>query len=173
MSTQTAPAPARHPHLWLQRTLLAVAAVELLNALLGLPSIFIYDSKERGLVQFAQALVSLYLALAPLVCAAALWLAWRFRLRHAIMALGALALLSWGLDDIWTAAIHGFELGLSFPGQAMAFHHFVFPAVAAAGIVLAYRERQLPIAGLLVCFPTLYNWLMFFIFAGAMLINGF
>jgi hypothetical protein len=173
MTAETAPAPTRQPHAWLQRTLLAVAAVELLNALLGLPNIFIYDPKEPGLIQFAQALVSLYLALAPLVCAAALWLAWRFRLRQAIMALGALALLSWGLDDIWTAAIHGFELDFSFPGQAMVFHHFVFPAVAAAGVVLANRDRQLPLAGLLVCFPTLYNWLMFFIFAGAMLIYGF
>ena len=168
-TTRPAPDPQRH----LQRALMAVAVIELLNALLGLRHIFNTAPNELTSIQFAQALLSLYLALAPLVVGTALWLAIKRRLRQAIIALGTLTLLSWALDDVWSVAIHGPELSWSYAGQVMFVHHFVNPAAATVGVALAVKDRQLPLAGLLVCFPTLYNWINFFIFAGAVFIRGF
>jgi hypothetical protein len=53
------------------------------------------------------------------------------------------------------------------------FHHFVFPAAALAGAALAFKDRRLPLAGLLVSVPTIVNWAGVVAFTIAVIMYGF
>ena len=167
-------APDRPPrHLWLRFGLAVVAALELLTALGSVQNIFTDYHRQTAYLRFAQALTSVDLALAPLVSGAALVFAAIGRTREAILALAALILLSWGLDDIWEIPIHGFELSWDYGGQAVFFHHFIFPALAFAGAMLAWKNQRLGLAGFLVCIPTIYNWIGIAVFAIGIMMYGF
>ncbi len=168
-STTASPAP----HRWLRLALVVVAALELLDALTSMHNIFTDYHHETALLRFAQALTSVQLALAPFITAAAFLLALRGRLRGAILALAALALMVWLLDDVSTIAIHGFEFSADFGGMVVFAHHFVFPAAAIAGAALAWKNRRLALAGLLVSLPTIVKWLGVALFAIAVMMYGF
>ena len=168
---ETALAPPRHA---LLRTGLAiVAAYELFDALSQARFIFADYHHATAYLRFAQALVSVKLALAPLVAAAALMFAATGRLRNAILALAALTLLGWVLDDVWSIPIHGLEFSAGYGGMVVFVHHVIFPLVAAAGGVLALKDRRPGVACLLVCFPTLFNLANIFAFAVAIMMYGF
>src|SRR5437899_1338109 len=153
-TTETAPTP----HRWLRAALVLIAALEFLDALSGVQNIFTDYHHPTALLRFAQTLTSIKLALAPVIAGAALVFAALGKLRCAILALAALALTTWLLDDLWSIPMHGLELSLDYGGIVVFFHHFVFPAAALAGTALALRDRRLPLAGLLVSVPTLFNW---------------
>jgi len=168
---ETALAPPRHA---LLRTGLAiVAAYELFDALSQARFIFADYHHATAYLRFAQALVSVKLALAPLVAAAALMFAATGRLRNAILALAALTLLGWVLDDVWSIPIHGLEFSAGYGGMVVFVHHVIFPLVAVAGGVLALKDRRPGVACLLVCFPTLFNLANIFAFAVAIMMYGF
>jgi len=170
-TTDVAPDVPRHPSL--RFGLAVIAALEFLEALGGAQNIFTDYHHQTAYLRFAQALTSVDLALAPLVSGAALVLAAIGRTRQAILALAALILLVWVLDDIWSIPIHGLELSWDYGGQVALFHHFIFPAVAIAGGVLARQNRRLALAAFLVSIPTLYNWIGVALFAISVMMYGF
>lgn len=171
---ETAPAPARPArHGWLRTGLVLVAAYQLIDGLSNAPLIFADYHHATAYLRFAQALVSVKLALNPPVAAAALLFAVTGRLRQAILALAAFILLGFLLDDLWSFPIHGLELSLDYGGFVVFVHHFVFPAVALAGATLALKDRRLGLAGLLVCFPTLFDLAGILAFAVGIMLYGF
>jgi hypothetical protein len=133
MSTAEKTTAAPTQHHWLRIALAVVALVELADALSSIHDIFTDYHHPTALLRFAQALISVKLALAPLVAGAAAVLAVIGRTRLAIGALAVLVLLDWMLQDVWSIPLHGFELSLNFGGIEAFFHHFVFPAAAIAG----------------------------------------
>ncbi len=173
--TISAETQARAPTERLRILLIVVAAAEALGALSNLPGIVApyLDDVPTGFLLFAQILLSVKFALAPFLAVPALVFAVRGRLREATLALAALLLLAWLLDDTTSFVIHGLELSASFGGAIIAMHHFLNPVLALAGGGLALMHRRPGLAGLLVCLPTLLNWVGFVIFAVAILIQGF
>jgi hypothetical protein len=167
----TMAAPARRP--WLRAALVIVAAYELWDALGSVPNIFADYGHETALLRFVQGLISVQLALDPLIAAAALVFAVMSRLRQAVIALAVLALLGWMLDDLWSIPIHGLELDLTLGGLLVVAKIFIFPAAAIIAIVLARKDRRLGLAVLLVSLPTLVKWIGIALFAIAMSMYGF
>ena len=173
MTTMTdlmAPTPGRP---WLRGALAVVAALELLEALSGAPNIFVDYHHDTALLKFAQGVTSVQLALAPFVAGAALVLAAGGRLRAAILALAALTLMVWVLDDLPSIPIHGFEFSADYGGVTVLIHRVVNPAAAVAGAALAWKDRRLPLAGLLVSVPTIVRWLGVLAFAVGVMLYGF
>ena len=168
---EMAPAPPRH--VWLRTGLAIVAAYELIDALSQARFIFADYHHATAYLRFAQTLVSVKLALAPPVAAAALMFAATGRLRNAILALAALTLLGSLLDDVWSIPIHGLEFSFDYGGMVVFVHRVIFPLAAIAGGLLALKQRRLGLAGLLVCFPTLFNLAGIFAFAVAIMMYGF
>jgi hypothetical protein len=164
-------APPRHG--WLRAGLVLIAALELLDALSGIENIFTDYHHPTAYLRFAQTLTSIKLALAPIIAGAALVFAAMGNVRRAILALAALALTTWVLDDVWSIPIHGLELSLDYGGIVVFFHHFIFPAAALAATALALKDQPLPLAGLLVSLPTLFNWAGVVAFTVAVMMYGF
>jgi hypothetical protein len=171
--TTTATTGAALPRRWLRAGLAVIAALELLDALSGVPNIFTDYHQPTALHSFAQTLTSIKLALAPVIAGTALIYAAWSNFRRAILALAALALITWAFEDVWSIPIHGLELSLDYDGIVVFLHHFVFPASALAGAALALKDQQLPLAGLLVSVPTIVNWAGVVAFTVAIMIYGF
>jgi hypothetical protein len=163
--------PASRP--WLRLALAVVAAIELLDALSSVPNIFADYHHPTALLRFAQALTSVKLALAPTITGAALAFAAFNKLRSAILALAALTLIGWLLNEVWSIPIHGFELTPGFGGFNALMRHFLLPAAAIMGAALALKDRRLALAGLLVSLPTIFDWVGVAVFTAAVLIYGF
>jgi hypothetical protein len=172
MTAQSAAATVPSPHPWLRLALVVVAALELLDAATSVPNIFVDYHQPTALLRFAQALTSVRLALAPIIAAAAFYFALRGRLRGAILALAALSLTVW-LFDLPSIAIHGFEFTLDTGGAMVFAQRVVMPAAMVAGAVLAWNNRRLPLAGLLVSVPTIVKWIGVAVFTVAIAIHGF
>ncbi len=158
--------PAAPRHIGLRIGLAALAGLELLDAVTRVQYLLADYRHPAGVVQ---ALTGVYLALAPLVSAAALLLAAIGRVREAILALALLILLTWLLHGIWS--IHG--SGLPWANGNPLLQLFIFPAAAIAAAALAVKNRWLAIAGLLVSVPTIYGWVPMVIFTIGVLIYGF
>lgn len=172
MST-IASADAAPPHRWLRIGLAVVAALEFLDAISGVQNIFTEYHHDTVLLRFAQTLTSIRLALAPVIAGVALLYAAWGNIRGAIVALTALVLTVWLLDDLPSIAIHGFELSAGIGGMLAFVQHFVFPASAIAGAALVLKNRRLQLAGLLVSVPTIVNWVGVVAFTIAVMIYGF
>ena len=89
------------------------------------------------------------------------------------MALTALVLTVWLLDNLPSIAIHGFELSVGIGGMLAFVQQFVFRASAIAGAALVLKNRRLQLAGLLVKVPTIVNWAGVVAFTVAVMIHGF
>jgi hypothetical protein len=175
MTAESTTASLPPPHRQLQNLLIVVAAAEALGALFSLPGIVVAftDDFPTALLRFAQGLLSVKLALAPFLAVPAFMFAWKGRLREATLALAALLLLTWLLDDTTSFAIHGFEFKAGLVGITVFARYFVFPVLALAGGWLALKDRQPWLAALLVCAPTIFYWVGVAIFAVGMMIYGF
>jgi len=173
MTTSATTDTAAPTHRWLRAGLVLIAALEFLDALTGVQNILTDYHHPTAYLRFAQTLTSIDLALSPLIAGAALFFAARGNVRRAILALAALELVKWALDDIWSIPIHGLELSLDYGGAIIFLHHFIFPAAALAGIALVLKERQLSLAGLLVSIPTIVNWVGVVAFTVSIMMYGF
>jgi hypothetical protein len=173
MTTSATTDTAQPTHRWLRAGLILIAALEFLDALTGVQNIFTDYHHPTALLRFAQTLTSIALALAPLIAGAALVFAAKGNMRRAILALAALELTRWALDDISSIPIHGLELSLDYGGIIIFLHHFIFPAAALAAIALVLKERQLSLAGLLVSIPTIVNWAGVIAFTISIMMYGF
>ena len=167
--TTLPPAPA--PRLLGLRILLIIVAV--LEALDGLSSAttLLGDMSEIPGPGIGGAIIKLHLATHPVLALAALLLAAVGRVRHAIIALGAIMVMTW-LNYMPSVVLHGLDFGgvgaILTPAQIIA-----FPLMGACAIAYAARNQRLGIATLLVCIPTLFNVFGVIAFAVGVALHGF
>jgi hypothetical protein len=175
MTTESTAARLPPPPRWLRILLIVVTASEALDTLTSLPGIVLFFTEDypTALLRFAQGLLSVKLALAPFIAVPGLIFALKRRLRETTLALAALLLLTWLLDDTTTFAIHGFEFAAGLVGITLFARNFVFPVLALAGGWLAFKVRRPVLAALLVCVPTIFYWVGVAIFTVNIAIYGF
>jgi hypothetical protein len=163
--------PFRAPRLLgLYLLLIIIAAIEAFEGLSHAPMLFgdisvIPDPGVGG------AIIKAYIASHPLLALAALVFATVGRLRYAIIALGALVLMTW-LNFMPSVVRHGFDFrGVSAfetPVRMIA-----FPLMGACAIALAARNERLGFATVLVSIPTLYSVFAVIAFGISVFLYGF
>ncbi|XIA63947.1 hypothetical protein ACFIOY_34005 [Bradyrhizobium sp. TZ2] len=165
-----APVPVRAPRLLgFYLLLILVAAIEAFEGLSHAPTLFgeMSEIPGRGV---GAAIIKAYIASHPLLALAALVFATVGRLRYAIMALGALVLMTW--LNYMPSVRHGLDFnGLSAfetPVQIIA-----FPLIGACAIALAARNQRLGLAAMLVSIPTLYGVMAVIAFGISVFLYGF
>jgi hypothetical protein len=168
---EAASVPVRAPRLLgLYLLLIIVAAIEAFEGLSHAPTLF-GDTSEIPGPGIGGAIIKAYTASHPLLALAALAFATVGRLRYAIIALGALVLMTW-LNFMPSVARHGFDFrGVSAfetPVRIIA-----FPLMAACAIALAARGQRLGIATMLVSLPTLYGVFAVIAFGIGVILHGF
>jgi hypothetical protein len=166
-----ASAPVRAPRLLgLYLLLIIVAAIEAFDGLSHVPTL-LGDMSDIPGPGVGGAIVKAYIASHPVLALAALALATVGRLRYAIMALGALVLMTW-LNFMPSVVRHGLDFrGVSAfetPVRIIA-----FPLMAACGIALAARGHRLGLATMLVSIPTLYGVFAVIAFGIGVMLYGF
>lgn len=166
----TLPAPPIRRPFGLLMVVLATAALEAVDGLSSVSTLF-GDMSEIPGPGFGGFLIKAYLATHPVLALAALALAATGQLRGAIVALGAVIVMTW-LNYMPSIVLHGFDFrgvsGLQTPLQIVA-----YPLMAACAIACALRNQRLGLATLLVSAPTLANVLMVVAFAVGVAIYGF
>jgi hypothetical protein len=176
LATITKAAPAlRGKMLGPRNILIVVAALELLavlwDFLFGRMSILFRDPLEPAEPGMADVLAKAYVACHPLLALAALALAATGRVRHAIVALGAIVMMRW-LNYMPSVVQNGLRLDDGFDVQWTAAQIFLFPLMAACGIALAVRDERPGLATALISVPTLYNLTGFTVYTLWVLIYG-
>ena len=171
--TTIANTPTAPSHRWLRIGLVLIAALEFLDALSGVQNIFTDYHHDTTLLRFAQTLISIRLALAPVISGAALVFAALGNIRRAIFALAVLVLTVWLLDGLPDMAIHGLRLSFDYGGVESFAHGFIFPVAALAAVALTLKDQQTGLAGLLVSLPTLFNWIGVVVFIITVMIHAF
>jgi len=166
-----APTPGRAPRLLgLYLLLILMAAIEAFDGLSHAPVLF-GDMSEIPGPGVGGAIIKAYIASHPLLALAALVFATIGRLRYAIMALGALVLMTW-LNYMPSVVRHGLDFnGISAfetPAQIIA-----FPLMGACAIALAARNQRLGLAAMLVSIPTMYGVFSVVAFGIGIMIYGF
>jgi hypothetical protein len=165
------PAPTRRRHLGLRVVLIIIAIIEALDALSSV-SILFGDMSQipgpglGGFLIKAHIATHLPLALAALVFAAI------GRVRHAIIALGAVVAMTW-LNYTPSVVLHGLQFDSGFSALQTTAQIIAFPLMAACAIALAARDRRFGLATALVGIPTLFNVLGVIAFAIGVSLYGF
>ncbi|MEH2536271.1 MULTISPECIES: hypothetical protein [unclassified Bradyrhizobium] len=163
--------PIRPPRLLgLYLFLIIIAAIEAFEGLSHAPVLF-GDMSEIPGPGVGGAIIKAYVAAHPLLALAALAFAAVGRLRYAVMALGALVLMTW-LNFMPSVVRHGLDFrGVSAfetPVRIIA-----FPLMAACAITLAARGERLGLATMLVSIPTLYGVASVIAFGIGIFLYGF
>ncbi len=169
--TADSAAPAPAPRLMgLRMVLIILAAVELFD---GLSSVLILfgDMSHIG-SGLGGGLIKARLAAHPVLAAAAIAFAAMGRVRHAIIALGTVIIMSW-LSDMPSIVLHGLGLKGAFSIVETTAKIIAFPLIAACAIAYAAHNEHLGRATLLVAIPTLFNVVMVIGFAIGVMIYGF
>ena len=117
-------------------------------------------------------LVKAHLAAHPLLAVAALVFAAMGRVRHAIIALGTIILMTW-LSDMPAVVARGFDLRGTFSFVETTAKIIVFPLIAACAIAYAAHNEHPGRATLLVAAPTLFNIVLLVGFFVGVMICGF
>ena len=120
---------------------------------------------------FGGFLVKAHIATHPVLASAALLFAIIGRVRYAIIALGAVVLMTW-LNYMPSVVRHGLEFGGIGAIETPA-HIIAFPLMAACAIAYAARNQRLGLATALVSIPTLFNVFGVIAFAIGVAIHGF
>ena len=174
-STTTLPDAARSPVraprlLGLYLLLIIMAAIEAFDGLSQMPALF-GDMSEIPGPGVGGMIVKTYIAGHPLFALAAVGFATVGRLRYAIIALGALVLMTW-LNFMPSVLRHGLDFGgvsaFETPVRIIA-----FPLMGAGAIALAARDRRLGLAAMLVSIPTLYGVFAVIAFGIGVMVYGF
>jgi hypothetical protein len=163
--------PIRPPRLLgLYLFLIIIAAIEAFDGLSHAPVLFGDMSQVPG-PGVGGAIIKTYIASHPVPALAALGFATIGRLRYAILALGALVLMTW-LNFMPSVVRHGLDFrGVSAfetPVRIIA-----FPLMAACAIALAARGERLGLATMLVSIPTLYGVASVIAFGIGIFLYGF
>jgi hypothetical protein len=172
ISADSGAVPAPAPRLLgLRILLLIVALIELYQGLSSAP-ILLGDMSEIPGPGLGGAIIKLDLASHPVLALAALIFAAIGYVRHAIMALGAVVLMTW-LNYMPSVIGHG----LSFNGPYVALETsaqiIACPLMGACAIALAARNERLGLATALVSIPTFIFAFGVIAFAIGVAIHGF
>ena len=164
-------APLRAPRLLGRYLLLIIiAAIESFDGLSNASMLFGDTSQIPG-SGVGGAIIKAYIASHPVLALAALGFATIGRLRYAIIALGALVLMTW-LNFMPSVVRHGLDFnGISAfetPVRIIA-----FPLMGACAIALAARNQRLRLAAMLVSIPTLYSVAAVIAFGIGIFLYGF
>jgi hypothetical protein len=159
--------------LGLRTVLMFVAVIELLEALWDLPDLFrgvhnlFGEASGSGL---AEAITATHLVCHPLLAMAVLVLTATGRLRHAIIALGVIVIMTWLNHLPWLGRL---DLHKGRDLQWAAKQIVAFPLMAVFAITLAARGARLGLATALVSIPTVNNLYGLISYAVGIIINGF
>ena len=171
--TTIADTDAAPSHRWLRVLLVLIAALEFLEALADVQNIFIDRHHETALLRFAPGLTSIQLALSPLLAGAALIFAALGNIRYAVLALAALTLTAWVLGALPTIAIHGMSFSLDYSSFEGIVLFIVAPLVTVAAAFLAFKDKRLSLAALLISLPFLFKWIVLVLFIITVFMYGF
>ena len=166
-----APASVPAPRLLgLYLLLIIIAAIESFDGLSS-ASILFGDMSQIPGPGVGGAIIKAYIASHPVLALAALGFATIGRLRYAIIALGALVLMTW-LNFMPSVVRHGLDFnGISAfetPVRIIA-----FPLMGACAVALAARNQRLGLAAMLVSIPTLYSVAAVIAFGIGIFLYGF
>jgi hypothetical protein len=162
---------------WLKRpglsaALIAIALIELLWALADLPNLFGGVSNLFGDVPrsaLAVPITTARLVCHPLLAIAALVLAATGRLRHAIVALGGIVIMTWLNHLPWLGRLNLEETrDLQWAVKQIV----AFPLMTVVAVLLAARDTRLGLAIALVSIPTVNNLLGLASYVVGIVING-
>ena len=167
IATPTTPAP---PLAGLRILLIIVALIEAFDAM---PStvILLGDMSEIPGPGIGGAIIKAHLASHPVLALAALMFAAIGYVRHAIIAVGAIVVMTW-LNYAPSVVLHG----LDFDGAAALqtpLQIITFPLMAACGIAYAARNQRLGLATALVSIPSFMGVFGVIAFAIDVTLHGF
>ena len=169
-AADTAPAPTAPLHLGLRTVLILAALLEGVDAASSLPTLF-GDMSEIPGPGFGGFLIKARIAAQAPLTLAVLVFAAIGRVRYAIIALAAIAFMTW-LGFMPSVVRHGLDLrgtgAFESPVRMIA-----FPLMAACAIALAARNERLGLATALASIPTFYVLMGVIIFAIGVSIYGF
>jgi hypothetical protein len=163
----------RRRRLYLRTVLIIVAVIELVGALSDLPDFFrgvhnlFGEASGSG---FAEAITTAHLICHPLLAMAAVVFAATGRVRHAIVALGIVAIMIWLNHLPWLGRL---DLGKARDVQWAAKQIIAFPLMAAFAIALAARNTRPGLATALVSIPTISNLVSLTAYLVGQIIDGF
>ncbi|HEX7790503.1 MAG TPA: hypothetical protein VF467_08280 [Afipia sp.] len=163
------PAPALRL-MGLRIVLIIMAAIEMFQGISSAPVLF-GDMSHIG-SGIGAGLVKAHLAAHPLLAIAAIVFAAMGRVRHAIVALGAIIIMTW-LSDMPSVVLHGLEFKSAFSTIETMSKIIAFPLMAACAIAYAAHDEHLGRATLLVSIPTLFGVVMIVGFAIGVMMYGF
>jgi len=166
-----ADAAAPAPRMLGLRTVLVVLG--LIEAGLGLsdaPALF-GDMSHIG-SGIGAGLIKAHLAAYPVLAIAAIVFAAMGHVRHAIIALGTVIIMTW-LNDMPSVVAHGLEFKSAFGAVETTARIIAFPLIAACAIAYAAHNEHLGRATFLAAVPTLFNVVMIVGFAVSVTIYGF
>ena len=165
------PDPAPAPRMAGLRTVLVILA--LIETWLGLSDapVLFGDMSHIG-SGIGSGLVKAHLAAHPVLAIAAIVFAAIGRVRHAIIALGTIIIMTW-LSDMPSVVAHGLEFKSAFSAVETTSRIIAFPLVGACAIAYAAHNEHLRRATFLVAVPTLFNVMMIAGFAVSVMTNGF
>jgi len=169
ISAGSAASPAPAPLLLGLRILLVmVALIELIYSHVGASMLFGDMTVFPG-PGLRGALIKLHMATHPVLALAALIFAAIGYVRYAVVALGAVVLMTW-LSYMPSVVLHGMGgTGVALtPAQIM-----VFPLMGACAIALAARNQWPWLAAALVSIPTFMGTLSFVLFVIGVSLYGF
>jgi hypothetical protein len=168
------PAGAEHGRrLCLRTVLIVVALIELIEALFDLPDLFrgvhnlFGEASGSG---YAEAITTAHLVCHPLLAMAAVLFAATGRVRHAIIALGIVAIMTWLNHLPWLGRL---DLGKARDVLWAAKQIIAFPLMATFAISLAARDKWPGLATALVSIPTIGNLASLTTYVVGQIINGF
>ncbi|MBX9649561.1 MAG: hypothetical protein K2X57_21185 [Xanthobacteraceae bacterium] len=170
LTAAAAEPPRTHRLLGIYVLLIIIAVVETFDGLSGAPILF-SDMSEIPGPGLGGAIIKAYIASHPVLALTALALAATGHVRYAIMALGALVMMTW-LNYMPSVVLHGFDVG-GIAGFETVAQIIAFPLMAACAIALAARNRQLGVAAALVSIPTLFGLFGILAFAIGIALHGF
>lgn len=169
----TAPAttqaePAGTKHIARARVLIiVVAAIQLLNSLSGIPVLF---SEGVGFTGWA---LGVRIVILPVLALAALVLAFRHRLRDAILAVAAIGLAIWAAELVTTLFYSPKSPGSGSLDAYLFLQMVAYPLLAVAAAILAWRNERLGLAAILASLPTVLGVLAIVAFGIGVAITGF
>jgi hypothetical protein len=170
MANNAASGPARRDRT--RAVLLGVAIFELITSLSGLAVLFGEDTDVPGMTPAGLAIGATIL-LIPLFAIAALVLAWKGQTARAIMAVAGVVLLKWA-SYLPSLALNWADFpGGGVTGGFEVAQIVLFPLLALAAIVLAWRNERFGLAAGLVAIPTIVDIIGIAAFAVAVIMYGF
>ena len=165
--TSSIPAPRM---IGLRIVLIVLALIEAWLGLSDAPTLF-GDMSHIG-SGIGGGLVKAHLAAHPVLAIAAIVFAAMGRVRHAIIALGTIIIMTW-LSDMPSVVTHGLAFKSAFSAVETTSRIIAFPLVAACAIAYAAHNEHLGRATFLGAVPTLFNVVMIVGFAVSVIRYGF